>query len=375
MVQVWLPALLNKQREQLDKKTGAYPFFLCYAIFMNKKIVFDCLGGDKGLAEMLPGAITALTKHPDLKMVLVGDAGVIGPQVAQFGDRVEVVDSKENIAMDEHPTEAIRHKPNSSLVLGLEQLKTRDDCGAFLSAGSTGAVLTGGFLKVGRIPGVSRPAMCPNLPTAVGNQTFMLIDCGANMDCAPVNLVHFAVMANEYQKLRGIANPRVALLNVGSESTKGNELVKATHALLTKLSEAGQINFVGNIEADQVFKATADIVVTDGFWGNVLLKSVEGTVKFAFGEVKKVLTSSFLTKIGALLVGGKLKEFAKAKMDGQAASIFIGLKKPVIKMHGNANAAKVVAAIEYAMSVVDLDLGDVIAKALTTAEPIIGKNE
>lgn len=340
---------------------------------MKKKIVFDCLGGDNGLPAMLAGAVTALQKHPELQMVLVGDATVIKPAVAPFGDRVEVIDTKTNIAMDEHPTQAIRNKPHSSLVLGLEQLKNREDCGAFLSAGSTGAVLTGGFMKVGRIEGVSRPAMCPYLPTAVDDKTFMLIDCGANMDCTPVNLVHFALMANEYQKKCGIAQPRVALLNVGTEAAKGNEVVKQTHALLTKLHDKKLLNFVGNIEADQVFKAEADIVVTDGFWGNVLLKSVEGTVKFVFKAVKNIMTQTLWTKIGALLIGGKLKAFKRAKIDKQAASIFIGLKKPVIKMHGNADSGKVTAAIEYAMSVADLDLAKYITKALAKAEPILAE--
>ena len=340
---------------------------------MKKKIVFDCLGGDNGLPAMLAGAVTALQRNPDLQMVLVGDAEVIKPAVTPFGERVEVIDTKTNIAMDEHPTEAIRKKPHSSLVLGLEQLKNREDCGAFLSAGSTGAVLTGGFMKVGRIEGVSRPALCPNLPTAVDNKTFMLIDCGANMDCTPINLVHFALMANEYQKAQGIESPRVALLNVGAEAAKGNEAVKQTHVLLTKLHEKKLLNFVGNIEADQVFKAEADIVVTDGFWGNVLLKSVEGTVKFVFKEVKKVMTQNLLTKIGALLVGGKLKAFKRAKMDTQAASIFIGLKKPVLKMHGNADSGKVTAAIEYAMTVADLNLGKRITTAITKAEPVLAE--
>ena len=340
-----------------------------------KKIVLDCLGGDNGLPAMLDGAVAALELHPELNLVLVGDAAVIGPRVAKFGARVEIIDTKENIAMDEHPTQAIRQKPHSSLVLGLEQLKTRDDCGALLSAGSTGAVLTGGFMKIGRIPGVSRPALCPELPTQIDGQEFMLIDCGANMDCTPVNLVHFAVMANQFQLAMGKNNPRVALLNVGTEVTKGNETVKQTHALLTKLHAAGQINFVGNIEADQVFKGGADIVVADGFWGNVLLKSIEGTVKFVFKAVKQVMKQGFFTKIGALLVGGKLKKFKQKKMESQAASIFIGLKKPVLKMHGNADAAKVTAALADALQVVDLDLSTRIETALAQVEPLLGEDE
>lgn len=339
-----------------------------------KKIVLDCLGGDNGLPAMVAGAVDALKQYPELQLVMVGDASIIQPQVAEFGARVEVIDTKVNIAMDEHPTQAIRSKPDSSLVLGLEQLKKREDCGAFVSAGSTGAVLTGGFMKVGRIAGVSRPALCPTLPTMVDGQEFMLLDCGANMDCTAVQLAQFAVMASEYKKAMGMANPRIALLNVGAEETKGNEVVKQAYALLGKLQKAGLINFVGNIEPDQVFKGNADVVVADGFWGNVLLKSIEGTVKFVFKSVKEIMMSSLGGKIGALFVGGKLKKFKAEKTDKTNATIFLGLKKAVVKMHGNADAFKVTSALGYAMTVVDLDLHQAIETVLSQAEAVLGEN-
>lgn len=339
-----------------------------------KKIVLDCLGGDNGLPAMLAGAITALKKNPELNLILVGDAEVIKPQVAEFGNRVEIIDTKVNIAMDEHPTQAIRTKTDSSLVLGLEQLKKREDCGAFVSAGSTGAVLTGGFMKVGRIAGVSRPALCPTLPTMKDGQDFMLLDCGANMDCTAVQLVQFAVMAHEYKKAMGVTDPRIALLNVGAENTKGNEVVKQAYGLLTKLREAGMINFVGNIEGDQVFQGNADVVVADGFWGNVLLKSIEGTVKFVFKAVKNVMLGSLSGKIGALFIGGKLKKFKAEKMDKANATIFLGLKKAVVKMHGNADAEKVASALQYATTVVDFDLNASIEDALAKVEPLLVEN-
>lgn len=339
-----------------------------------KKIVLDCLGGDNGLPAMLAGAITALKKNAELNLILVGDAEVIKPQVAEFGERVEIIDTKVNIAMDEHPTQAIRTKTDSSLVLGLEQLKKREDCGAFVSAGSTGAVLTGGFMKVGRIAGVSRPALCPTLPTMKDGQDFMLLDCGANMDCTAVQLVQFAVMAHEYKKAMGVAEPRIALLNVGAENTKGNEVVKQAYGLLTKLREAGMINFVGNIEGDQVFQGNADVVVADGFWGNVLLKSIEGTVKFVFKAVKNVMLGSLSGKIGALFIGGKLKKFKAEKMDKANATIFLGLKKAVVKMHGNADAEKVASALQYATTVVDFDLNASIEDALAKVEPLLEEN-
>ena len=339
-----------------------------------KKVVLDCLGGDNGLPAMLAGAVTALRKYPELQLVLVGDASVIEPQVKEFGSRVEIIDTKVNIAMDEHPTQAIRTKTDSSLVLGLEQLKNREDCGAFVSAGSTGAVLTGGFMKVGRIAGVSRPALCPTLPTLKDGQDFTLLDCGANMDCTAAQLVQFAVMAHEYKKAMGIAEPRIALLNVGEESTKGNEVVKQAYSLLTKLREEGMINFVGNIEADQVMQGDVDVVVADGFWGNVLLKSIEGTVKFVFKAVKNVMMGSLGGKIGGLFLGGKLKRFKAQKMDKANATIFLGLKKAVVKMHGNADAEKVVSALEYATTVVDFDLNARIEDALAKVEPLLAEN-
>ncbi len=339
-----------------------------------KKIVLDCLGGDNGLPAMVGGALVALKQNPELQLVMVGDASVIKPQVEQFGDRVEIIDTKVNIAMDEHPTTAIRTKTDSSLVLGLEQLKTRDDCGAFVSAGSTGAVLTGGFMKIGRIPGVSRPALCPVMPTLIEGQEFMLLDAGANMDCTAVQLVQFAVMADAYKKAMGMEQPRVALLNVGTEETKGNEVVKTAHAMLIKLHNAGIINFVGNVEPDQVFKGSVDVVVADGFWGNVLLKTSEGMAKFVFKSLKSIIKSSFSAKIGALFLGRKLKKFKAEKMDKTNATIFLGLKKSVVKMHGNADARKVTSALQYAMTVVDLDLHQRIEQAIAKVETLLGEN-
>lgn len=339
-----------------------------------KKIVLDCLGGDNGLPAMVAGAVDALKRNAELRLVMVGEASLIQPQVAEFGDRVEIIDTKVNIAMDEHPTTAIRTKTDSSLVLGLEQLKKRDDCGAFVSAGSTGAVLTGGFMKIGRIAGVSRPALCPFLPTLVDGHEFMLLDAGANMDCTAVQLVQFAVMANEYKKATGMEKPRVGLLNVGTEATKGNEVVKQAHGLLVKLNEAGLINFIGNVEPYQAFQGEVDVVVADGFWGNVLLKTTEGAVKFVFKSLKEIMLGSVSGKIGALFLGGKLKRFKAEKADKTNATIFLGLKKSVVKMHGNADARKVTSALEYAMTVADLDLQQRIEQVLVQVEPLLEEN-
>ena len=339
-----------------------------------KKIVLDCLGGDNGLPAMVAGAVNALKRNPELQLVMVGDESQIRSQVAEFGDRVEIIDTKVNITMDEHPTTAIRTKTDSSLVLGLEQLKKREDCGAFVSAGSTGAVLTGGFMKIGRIAGVSRPALCPFMPTLIDGQEFMLLDAGANMDCTAVQLVQFAVMADAYKKAMGMEKPRVALLNVGTEEEKGNEVVKQAHALLNKLRDAGMINFVGNVEPYQAFQGAVDVLVADGFWGNVFLKTSEGMAKFVFKSLKSIIKSSLSAKIGALFLGGKLKKFKAEKMDKTNATMFLGLKKSVVKMHGNADARKVTSALEYAMTIVDLDLSQRIEQVLTPVEPLLGEN-
>jgi glycerol-3-phosphate acyltransferase PlsX len=337
---------------------------------MKKKVVLDCLGGDNGIIAMVDGAVAALQNNPELSLILVGDESIIKPKIIVAGltNRVEIIHTTENIPMDMHPTDAVRKHPNGSIILCLGQLKTRDDCGAFVSAGSTGAVLTGGFLKIGRIEGVSRPALCPNLPTKTGTFT-MLIDCGANADCKVENLVHFAIMANEYKKASGIATPKIALLNVGVENTKGSELARATFNELTKLHAAGQINFIGNIEGNAVLDGECDIIVADGFTGNILLKSLEGISKFIFSKIKHILSKGLRAKIAGLLVGGKIKKVRADYVDNvQAGSMFIGLKKPVIKCHGHADARTVSLALEYANSIMDLDLEEKIKTAVALAE-------
>ncbi len=333
---------------------------------MKKKIILDCLGGDNGINAMVEGAVSGLKKYPELNMVLVGDEEYIKPKVQEFGSRVEIIHTIENISMQDHPTDAIRKKTNSSIVLGLSALKNREDCGLFLSAGSTGAVLTGGFLKVGRVPGVTRPAIGPEFPTVKGGKV-MLIDSGANMDCKPINLIHFAIMGNEYYKSIGIKSPRIALLNVGVEDTKGNELAKETFGLLKKLDEKKVINFVGNVEGNTVLNGEVDVIVCDGFNGNVLLKSMEGLMKNIFRSLKGIMTDGIVAKIGALMLSGKLKKFKKLYMDNQTGTLLLGVKKPVVKMHGNSTADKVAKAIDYAISVIDFDLHDKMQSAIKEA--------
>jgi glycerol-3-phosphate acyltransferase PlsX len=338
-----------------------------------KKIILDCLGGDNGIDAAVIGAITVLNKHKDWFMILVGDEDAIKPRLREtdIGVRAEIINTKENIPLDEHPTEAIKKRPNSSIVLGLDALKNRDDTVALVSAGSTGALLTGGFLKIGRVEGLARPALCPNLPTKNGEPT-MLIDCGANADCKPETLVHFAVMAQEYKKAEGMVLPKIGLLNIGTEETKGSELYQQAYKLLRKIGDAGIINFVGNIESRDALNGDVQILVTDGFTGNILLKNIEGTMSFAFSKIKSVLSSGVAAKIAGALVGGKIRALKESySEDGAGGSMFIGLNKPVIKAHGNATAKNIAAAIEYAQTVADFDLGEKIKTALKKVEPFL----
>jgi len=330
------------------------------------KIIVDILGGDNAPTAIIDGVVRAATEDQSIEFVLVGDEAQIKPNIEKNNllNRVEIIHTTENISCDEQPTTAIKGKPESSIVKGLEALKNREDCGAFVSAGSTGAVLTGAFLKVGRIKGVSRPALSPLFPTKTGGQV-VILDIGANVDCKPSNLVHFALMGNEYMKARGIENPRVALVNVGVEEAKGNELTHATFPILKKLSDEGTINFVGNMEARDAMSGDYDVLVCDGFVGNILLKSSEGAMKFLMSKIKEALTSSFKTKMGAMLVKKRLKAMvAEIGEEAAGGSIFLGIKKPVIKAHGNSSAAAFANAIHLAKRSTKTNLADQITTAL-----------
>jgi glycerol-3-phosphate acyltransferase PlsX len=342
-----------------------------------KKIILDCLGGDNGMNATVSGAIAFLQKNKDIMLVLVGDRDVIKPKLrdASSGEnimnRVEIVHTTDNIPLTEHPTEAIRNHPSSSISLGLEILKKDIDCIAFVSAGSTGAVLAGGMLKIGRVEGLIRPALCPNLPTKLGVPV-MLIDCGANADCKPETLAHFALMGKVYKEAEGMMLPKVGLLNIGAEETKGNEFYQRTHQLLKKFGESGLINFAGNVEARDVLEGEINIIIADGFTGNILLKGIEGASGFAFSQVKTVfLNTGVKGKIAGGLVGGKLQEL-KSKFSGEeGGSVFLGINKPIIKCHGNADAKTITGALQYAQTVAGMNLGEKIKSAVKRAEPYL----
>ncbi|MCL2756182.1 MAG: phosphate acyltransferase PlsX [Firmicutes bacterium] len=327
-----------------------------------KKIIIDILGGDNAPHAILDGVVMAAKKDKQLQFLLIGDETQIKERATKEGfvDRVEIIHTTESISNNEPPTN-VRVKTNSSIALAVENLRKREDCGAFVSAGSTGAVLAGSVLRVGRIPGVSRPALCPLFPTKTPGKNVIVVDVGANVDCRPEHLFHFAIMGSEYMKSMGIPNPRVALVNVGVEDKKGNELTAGAFQLLKQ----SDLNFVGNMEARDAFSGDYDVLVCDGFVGNVLLKTAEGAMKLVGARLKGALKSGPISILGALLVKGKLKKMS-AELGEEAAggAIFIGAKKTVVKAHGSSEAHAFANAIHLANRAMQSDMTENIEKAI-----------
>lgn len=328
------------------------------------KILVDAYGGDNGASEMIEACILALQRHSNISIEIVGRENELNTLLSTKKydtERLVVTHADEEITCNEAPVEAIRTKKKSSLVICIDKLKAGGYAG-MVSAGSTGAVLSGSVLKLGRLPGLSRPALAPMLPTITGGKV-LLIDCGANMDCKPINLCHFALMGSEYMKVtQGIAQPRVALLNVGVEEAKGNELAKAAYAELQKLP----INFVGNMEARDALSGVCDVIVTDGFSGNVLLKCIEGTMGNVMKVIKGGLKSSLKAKIGGLIVKKPLKNALK-RYDYQTygGSPLLGTKQIVVKAHGSAKVVSLLASIEQVKEYAEKDLLTKIGNTLS----------
>jgi len=340
------------------------------------KILVDILGGDTAPKNMVEGAILALRENPEITCVLVGDENYARPVVekAKLGGRVEYIHTTENISCDEQPTQAIR-RTNTSMMLAFEKLKNDDEYKGFASAGSTGALLAGAFFKIGRIEGVSRPTLCPWIPTKLDNVKMVLADAGANMDCKAVNLVHFALMTEAYTRIAlGVEKPRVALVNVGTEEAKGNELTHDTFPIMKALADRGAFNFVGNMEARYAISGDYDVLICDGFVGNVVLKSVEGAISVMGSKVSKICRKSLLTKFGALFLRKGFKKM-KSTMheDATGGSPLLGIKKPVIKAHGNASPRAFKNAILVAANVARHDLSTVIKDILAKHSDLINK--
>lgn len=330
------------------------------------KIIVDAMGGDNAPEQIVLGAIDALCEDKQLEVTLVGDTDAICKVLAgkKYDDnRLEIIDAKDVITNDDSPTMAIKTKKESSLVKAFEALN-RDDADGFVSAGSTGAVLVGAFMKVGRIKGVSRPALAPVLPTLKGNGV-VLCDCGANVDCKPVNLQHFAIMASAYAEgMLGVKNARVGLLNNGAEAHKGNELTQEAYKLL---SETRGINFVGNCEARDILSGDYDVVVCDGFNGNIALKSAEGTANTMLKLIKDgVYSGGLKSKLGALMLKSVFRN-VKTKMDYNAhgGACFLGVNKIVVKSHGASKSKSITASILQAKSLAEAKVCDKIKSVIT----------
>lgn len=307
------------------------------------KIAVDGFGGDYSPEEVVKGCIDAVNKDSDLHIVLVGNQEVLEKSVRESyqGDKISFFDAPEVITCEEDPMMAVRRKRNSSLVKTFELLKDGVVDGG-VSAGSSGAVLTAGYFVTKRIEGVLRPCLIPELPTLTDG-TVALADCGANVDSTPEYLLQFAKMGVAYmQAVRGIENPRVGILNNGAEDTKGNDLTKKAFLLL---KESG-LNFVGSCEARDILSGNFDVVVSDGFDGNIALKSAEGTANAIFSLLKEGMAKSLRAKLGALLLYPVLKSIKK-KLDytGKGGAGLVGIKKPFVKCHGSSKAKTFTASI------------------------------
>ena len=331
------------------------------------KIAVDCFGGDRSPSSNVEGAIKALKEIQDLYLILVGDEELIKSELSNFEyekERIEILHASDVITCNDTPTDAIRRKKESSLVKAFELLKNEDDVRGMVSIGSTGAVLAGAVMKVGRIPGVKRPACCPILPT-MNEGIVAICDSGANVDCDPEYLQQFAIMGSLYlNKAYNVENPRVGLLNVGVEEEKGNSLVKETYQLLK--NNTPNINFVGNMESRELLTGDYDLIVCDGFNGNVLLKSAEGACLEVMKLLKKTITTGFRNKIGALLLKKGLYQI-KDKMDynNYGGAVVLGVKKTIVKGHGSSKATAVYHCIKQAYNMEKNNLCEIISQEIT----------
>lgn len=324
------------------------------------KIAIDAMGGDHAPNAVVEGVNKAIATFPEIEVLLFGDEAQIKPLLT-VEDRVTIVHTDEVVESDDEPVAAVRRKKGSSMVMAAQYVKEKK-ADALLSAGNTGALLASGLLVVGRMKGIDRPGLMPVLPTFNPESPHLILaDAGANADCKPNNLYQFAVLASYYAKaMFGIANPRVGLINNGTEETKGNELTKAAFPLL---KEATELNFVGNVEAKELLQGICDIAITDGFTGNAILKSLEGTSKSIFKAIKnQLLNSGFKAKLGGLLIKNALSDL-KDQFDDtkEGGAILLGVQAPVIKAHGSSNEEAIFNAIRQANKILTSNVVEEIA--------------
>lgn len=321
------------------------------------RIIVDAMGGDNAPQEIVKGALNAAKARPGLEIVLVGREAEVRKACGEgpLPGTVTIVNAAEVIEMHDDPATAFKTKKDSSMTVGLNLLKEgKGD--AFVSAGSTGALLSAGTLLVKRIRGIRRAAMAPLLPTA--GKGLVLVDCGANAECTVEYLLQFAYLGSFYaKKALGLEKPRVGLLNIGTEESKGDRLRQEAYKALKEAGEQGNLNFIGNIEAKEAIKGGCDVVVADGFSGNVMLKTIEGIGSFMGKELKSMFLQSLKTKIAALLVKSGLSAF-KERLDPDTigGTPFLGLQKPVIKAHGSSRARAIENAVYQAAAAAESDL-------------------
>jgi phosphate acyltransferase len=323
------------------------------------KIAVDAMGGDNAPQALIEGAYIALEEFDNIEIQLYGKQEAMAPFLKDHA-RLTVVQCEEVVEMNDDPARAVRRKKDSSMARMLEAV-TNGEADACLSAGSTGALMAGGLFKVGRIEGVARPALATTLPTLNGDG-FLMLDLGANADAKPEYLQQYAIMGDIYaKKVRGLSSPRVGLLNIGTEEKKGNDLTKGAFELISSTD----FNFVGNIEAREILNGVSDVVVTDGFTGNMILKTIEGTAGAMFSMLKDAFTANVKSKVAYVLVKDGLKNI-KNTLDYSeyGGACLFGLKAPVIKAHGSSNARAVFSAIRQARLMVEHDVCQTIAETI-----------
>lgn len=324
------------------------------------KVALDAMGGDNAPGEIVKGAIKAINEIKDLELVLCGNEEVVNKSLADNGykgDRITVLNTTEVIETGEPPVMAIRRKKDSSIVKGMGLVKNKE-CDGFISAGSSGAILVGGQMIVGRIRGIERPPLAPLIPTE--NGAALLVDCGANVDARPSWLVQFAKMGSIYmENVVGIKNPRVGIVNIGTEEEKGNDLVKEVYPLLKNCPD---INFVGSVEAREIPHGAADVIVCDAFVGNVILKLYEGVGATIISMIKGALMTNLRSKIGALLVKPAIKTTLKS-MDATeyGGAPLLGLNGLVVKVHGNCTEKEICNAIKQCVIFKEQNISQKIA--------------
>ena len=322
------------------------------------RILIDAMGGDHAPNEIVKGAIDA-AKEFDVQIVLVGKGEAILKSLSALGldtlpKGVEIANADDVVDMHDDPATVVRKRKDSSMVVGLRML-AEGEGDAMISAGSTGALLSAATLVVKRVKGIRRAAFCPEIPT---DKKTLLIDCGANAECTPEFLLQFAFLGSAYaKKVQGKENPKVGLLNIGTEDTKGTALQKEVYGLLQKAHDQGLIHFAGNVEAREVMFDAVDVVVTDGFSGNILLKSIEGTASYMAKFMKSMFRKNLLTKVAALICKDGITSFKK-RMDYRevGGTMLLGITKPVVKAHGSSDARAIRSAVKQAMEAVRGDL-------------------